>query len=223
MDACKLHSNVDCEHGDTQRPVRGHCAFCEDVRGGGRVPRIRMCAGVIIRSRFFFPRKPCLRDIPWLRGTMIRDQHEYNPPSVPSSFILCLSSSSLCGCYAKRYPHSALAKPCASYNVIVADTVTVVNTFQSPGARTADVLHDSQSTAWSSRGCCGPGFVSGRKRPDHYSFMRDADSTYLWLTVSGITRGISSKKVGQVYKHIRGKDCIQTWQLHDNADKVRFK
>jgi len=66
-------------------------------------------------------------------------------------------------------------------------------------------------------------FASGRKRPHHYSFMRNADSTYLWLTVSGITREISSKKVGQVYKHIRKEDYIQTWQLHDNANKVRFK
>jgi hypothetical protein len=218
MDACKLHSNVDREHCDAQRPVRGHCAFCEGIRGGGRVPGTRMCAAVIIRSRFFsalFPRKLCLRDTPWLRGTMIRDRHEYNLPSVPSPFIPCLSSSSFC-CYAKRYPHSVLAKPCASYNVIVADTVMVVNTFQSSGARTADMLHDSQSTARSSRGCCGS--LRVWTKTDHYSFLRDADPTYLWLTAFGITQGIPPKNVGEAYKHIREEVCIQAWQPRNNAE-----
>lgn len=83
---------------------------------------------VIICSPPFLPlfhRSALVHDTPRLRGTMIRDRHEYNSSSLSPPFSCRHFAAATRN--AIRIP---LSWSCASYNVIVADIMMVVNTFQ---------------------------------------------------------------------------------------------
>jgi len=90
-----------------------------------------------------------VHDTPRLRGTMIRDRHEYNPSSLPRH-----SRRRHFAAATRNAIRIPLSWSCASYNVIVADTMMVVNTFQTSMA--SDMLHDNHFILRHSRGCmCG--------------------------------------------------------------------
>lgn len=91
MDACKLHSNSLTAGTAMLAGWLGALCILRGCNGGGQVPETRMYGGrVIICSPLFlllFHRSALVHDTPRLRGTMIRDRHEYNPSCPPPPFL----------------------------------------------------------------------------------------------------------------------------------------
>lgn len=118
-----------------------HCAFSEILTGdgGGRELETRMCRDDYSFLSFFFLFIPSsilgTRHNGWETLWYVTDMNIIHPLFSSSS------SSSLCGCYAKRYTHSVVLQLREPQCDRGRYTMTIVNTFQTGMA--SDTLHDT--------------------------------------------------------------------------------
>lgn len=150
MDACKLHSNSLTASAATLAGWLNALCILRGCNGGGQVPRTRMYGGersfVPLFYRYFIGAPWYTIHHGWEALWYVTDMNIIPPlpfPPRPSRRHFAAATRN-----AIRIP---LSWSCASYNVIVADTMMVVNTFQTGMA--SDTLHDNHSILRPSREC----------------------------------------------------------------------